>query len=320
MADEPHSIDAGDATGRVGTTNLWVAILASGNALGLDAREWSLPITAAERTVMVVDQARPHPLPPHFVAARGKVLVRPNNTGNLAEVLLPTAWVLALDPDGTLAMFPTGHLIAPRTDFLHLLQRTVTFAETHSQDIFVFGAEATDTQTIATWLEPGAPLSAANQTVRRIRKYHVPTGSAPHPDAQCFYRAGFLWDTAVVVARASAIWESSRICFPDVMERFDALRVAMATLEPREVDTAIADTLNELPRYHFADDVLRMLPSRTAVVPMLGLNWIDWAHPQRILESLPHAERKPAHDNELPNDARATTAANELKSVVTKCQ
>ena len=244
-------------------------------------------MAAPGQTVTVIGPGHGEYVENNAIGIPGRLLELPADGGTLSDILIPMAWILGRDPEAVVTVLPWDHYVDPAEDFRALLNRVSAFADCHPNEIFALGAEASEAITDYGWIEPGAAISPNNRSVRRVAKFHRASDAA---QAVAFYRAGYLWNTSIFVARAAAFWENARVCVPEAMERFDALRVAIAGngASPGTSiwEDLVADTLNGLNPLNFENDVLRPLRAQTAVVPMIGLFWADLVRPERMLEIL----------------------------------
>jgi mannose-1-phosphate guanylyltransferase len=93
------------------------------------------------------------------------------------------------------------------------------------------------------------------------------------------YLQRYLWNTMVLVARATVLLELFQELTPELMDAFDPIGQALGS--PREAE-AMRVTYAKLPTVNFSQAVLARCPHRLAVLRVQGVYWSDWGDPERI--------------------------------------
>jgi mannose-1-phosphate guanylyltransferase len=231
-----------------------------------------------ERTVVVATE--PHAA---FLAeelARGEgptALVQPVDRGTAAGILLPVHWISWRDPDATVAVLPSDHFIDDDDAFMRHVRELAAAAARHPSRILLAGARPDGPETGYGWIEPGGGLAGG---LRRVRRFVEKPDAAT---ARVCMEHGYLWNTFVVVAKASAILEAGRRALPDLHAGLGAARAFCGTSgERRAIEQAYASA----PAASFSECVLQALPSLLAVSTLPELSWSDWGTPDRVLRTL----------------------------------
>src|SRR5262249_26076757 len=149
---------------------------------------------------------------------------QPHDSGSATAILLALAHVLERDPEATVVVVPAGQRAWPEERFGRFLASASRLARRHPDQLFLLGAVPhycdRDTKWIlATYLEAYA---SADTSVELL-------------DGRCaaaLFRQGALWNTHIMAARATTLWEIASRLLPDVVRRFNTLRqVIRAMLE-----------------------------------------------------------------------------------------
>ena len=128
------------------------------------------------------------------------------------------------------------------------------------------------------WIAPGTRLSGSRASlVSRFKEKPKPEETA------ALYRQGCLWNTMIVVARASALWELATSLRPEMMTRFEALRPWIGLAEESE---AVELAYRNMPSANFSRDILEQVADWTVVLPMQDVHWSDWGRPERVEQTL----------------------------------
>src|SRR5262245_29143185 len=211
-----------------------------------------------------------------------KVLLQPEDRETGAGVLLPTHWVHARDPHAVVAVFPSDHFI---DDDQALMQHVADMAEVieeHPNWMALLGAPACEPETDYGWIEPGEIVgwSPAGEPISRVRQFL----EKPSPvTAHACLQKGWLWNTFVVVAKASLLIDIGSRFLPEVHEPLSQIR-------PLDDAATAADALQKayrfFPKMSFSRAVLEFCPDGLVVSRLPKVSWSDWGTPERVVKSL----------------------------------
>lgn len=231
----------------------------------------------------------------------GRIIEQPVDRGTAPGILLPVAHVLEEDPDAVVLVFPSDHFIRPDSAFRRQADLAAQVAEALPDRIVLLGAVPDAADTDYGWIlfdsnrrgpAPGAgPLAPG--TVLEFREKPTPE------EAERLFRAGALWNTMVLAARARTLWDMARWLLPHVTARLKAYRrVLRATREgrvPQEFqERALQGIYDDMTRADFSRDILQHAAGASVVVPLQNVEWSDWGRPERVQASLARlAARRP---------------------------
>lgn len=239
-------------------------------------------LSPRERTVVVSQQHHAGWLTEELNAPRGlTVLLQPENRDTAAGVLLPVYWIAARDPEATVVVYPSDHFVLEGAAFLAHVAQVVAFVDRQRDGIVLLGARATEPDTEYGWIEPGEAVGAtASGPICRVARFREkPT---PRAAAMCLARE-WLWNTFVMVAKASTLVSVAHMLLPELHRRLTAV---MPFLGTRREASALEQTYASLPRHNFSETILESgLPS-LSVSALPPLTWSDLGTPQRLLNLL----------------------------------
>lgn len=214
-------------------------------------------------------------------ASAPRLLIQPADRGTAAAILLAAHWISWRDPEATIALFPSDHFVVEEAAFMNHVADVAMSVERHPGWMVLLGAQPTDPETEYGWIEPGAPLGRTGSgPVYRVRRFW----EKPSPEtARACLTGGSLWNTFVVIAKASTLIDLGRTLLPDL----DRLFARIATFadtddEPR----VIQEAYRVAPAANFSQAVLGRRPSSLVVSRLPALTWCDWGTPERVLKSL----------------------------------
>lgn len=239
----------------------------------------ALDVVAPERVVTVINaDHRRYLEEPRAISAPGRVVEQPRRCDTGAGVYLPLTHVMARDPEALVAIMPSDHFIHPRERFAELLDEAYGLASYLPGQIVLLSARPEGPEADYGWISPGLPL--AGRRAFLVEKFKEKPAAA---EAAALHRRGGLWNTMIMVARVSALWEIARELQPAMLGRFDALRPWIGGPEEAE---ATAQAYRDMESVNFSRDIVERAADWTVALPMDGVHWSDWGRPQRIAETL----------------------------------
>ena len=208
----------------------------------------------------------------------GRIIEQPRRCDTGPGVFLPLTLVMAQDPGALVTIMPSDHFIHPREKFAALLDEAYRLATDLADKVVLLSARPDSAEPDYGWISPGQALSGRGATLVERFKEKPKTAEAAE-----LHRRGGLWNTMIMVARVSALWDIARRSQPAMIARFDDLRPWMGRAEQ---DAAVARTYAAMESVNFSRDIVEPAAGRMVVMPMEGIHWSDWGRPQRIAETL----------------------------------
>ncbi len=222
----------------------------------------------------------------------GVVLEQMNNLGTAPGVFLPTAYVLAKEPEATVLILPSDHFVHPEDKFRDHITHALEQAEKYLDRLILVGAIPDRAETDYGWIAPGKtqtywPGPPAHEPLQVMYFQEKPS----EREASALLRQGCLWNTMVMAVKAKTLWTLGRQCLPEMMSKFDRFLTVLRSihtgwLDPDFESTALATVYNDLSPADFSRDILQHASERSMVLPMEGVAWSDWGRPQRLTETL----------------------------------
>lgn len=236
----------------------------------------------------------------------GRMIVQPRNFDTAPGVFLPLTHVMAADPEATLLILPSDHFVFPEGPFLQHLETVLDQAERFPERLILVGVQPDQPTHDYGWIEPclkdpqETPLQ--DPTLLKIEAFR----EKPSPqEAAEFFRRGFLWNTMIMGAKAKTLWKLGSRCFPEMLNRFELLRLILqgireGTLDKSYEQRALNWIYSDLPAANFSRDFLQRSTDTLLVSVLDSIQWSDWGRPNRIEGSLERLGKKSFFSSHSP--------------------
>lgn len=217
----------------------------------------------------------------------GRLVLRPANRDTAAGIYLPLTYVRAADPNATVAIYPSGHFIHPEDKFVEAVRHAVLSVELMEDRIILLGMKPDEKE-----LEYGYI-----KLDRHLGEYGVHSLwtvdqflEKPDPEAAQALGDQVLWNTMIIVAKISTLWQLGRKVLPSMTRLFETFQLAIGSTRERPV---LERLYTEMPVRNFSSDFLERVSQRVATLEINGVGWNDWGRPERIVDSLRQIGKTP---------------------------
>lgn len=234
------------------------------------------PLASSERTRIVVDAGHaPFVARLPELARRGAIVRQPMDRGTAAGVLLGLIDVLCADTDGVVMLMPSDHGVQRTGGFLSGIRRASLYVHAGLTDVVLFGITPDSADGDYGWIMPDQP--GATRGFQKIASF---IEKPPAPLAHALYSTGAVWNTMVLVARASALAALFRRQLPDLWRVFEPAR----HMGERQRDEYFRHLYAGLPTYDFSRDVLARADGLSLYTWPATLGWSDLGTPTRLAQ------------------------------------
>lgn len=239
-------------------------------------------MVAPAQTLVSVNRAHRQFYLPMFQAAPQLVVEEPCNRGTAPAILHALMRLYDMAPSALIALFPSDHYFGNESRFIRYVDSAFDAVDNSDDAVVLLGAEATSPEQAYGWIEPEVPLSSATQSLLSVRRFvEKPDGRT----ANELWQGGALWNTFVLVARASTLLQMFILEMPRLYGSFGVVRLALGTMFEAEV---LARLYCEFPTSGFSELVLQQYAKRLMVMPMRGVAWCDLGLPARVIQVVKH--------------------------------
>jgi mannose-1-phosphate guanylyltransferase len=214
-------------------------------------------------------------------------IAEPVGRDTLNAVGLSAAVIARRDPDATIAVFTSDHLIEPEAEFQRVVTAGLDLAGARPETLVTFGIEPSVPATSYGYLELGTALEGSARVVRQFRE---------KPDAataNTFFAAGpsrYLWNSGMFVWRAATLLDCIRRYEPTVIGGLERIAAAWDTPERDAVLAEVYPSQKKISvDFAVMEPASRDPKVRVAALPM-NLSWLDVGSWPMFARTLPQDE------------------------------
>jgi mannose-1-phosphate guanylyltransferase len=216
--------------------------------------------------------------------------VQPTNRETAPAILFALVHLIKLGQRGTVAIFPSDHYVSDDLKFMSHVEAAATVVAGHPARIVLLGIPPDRPETQYGWIEPEHPIGpvpAKLSDVLPIRRFW----GKPSPEvAMQFWKAGFFWNSFVLVSRITALIDLFARALPRLYISFAQLLSALSTADEGE---AIDRLYSSIGSESFADGILVEFARELSVLPVRGVTWNALGDPMRVLAIINHLGIRP---------------------------
>ena len=203
-----------------------------------------------------------------------------------AGILFPLLKIDKINPDATVAIFPSDHFILEEKRFMEHVEKANLFVEENPKSIVLLGIRPQKIESGYGWIEPTRELySDGESKVFNVKKF------IEKPDTsltQNLIKDGCLINTFVMVGKCSAFIKYISRCIPELAGAFQPIRSKFgSTFE----EITVRRFYKYLPSVNFSKYVLEMIPNHLNVLEVNDVYWSDWGDEQRIGKDIERMDR-----------------------------
>ena len=232
------------------------------------------PVAPASRTIIVVDRSHRAfveslPLPSRL----GRVVYQPQDRGTAAGVLFGVTALLQAAPNALVVMTPSDHGVANQAVFQSGFKVAIHHVRRGASDVVLLGVQPDRACSDYGWIVPGS-----SEPPRRLASVASFVEKPQVAVAEQLLAVGAVWNTMVLVAKASAIIDLFRRHLPDLWEVFETA----GELPDAQREAFLSVAYAALPRHDFSSDLLARARGLSLVVWPSALGWSDLGTPERL--------------------------------------
>lgn len=213
-----------------------------------------------------------------------RLVVQPSNKGTTAAIICSLLRIIRLAGDPIIGFFPTDHHYSNERRFVASIRLALRIVSSRQRTIILLGAKAEHPEVEYGWIEPGTRLEGrVGSSLLCVRRFWE---KPPTHVAQALQVRGCLWNTFVMIGRASAFLSIIQAAAPDI------LRTLRERWRP-EGDADGVKAYAALTPGDFSQQVLSVSTGQLAVLPLGDVGWSDLGTPERVTRAMTRWGLKP---------------------------
>jgi len=207
-----------------------------------------------------------------------RVVVQPSNKGTTAAVIYSLRRITSLAGDPIVGFFPTDHHYLREMRFAASVRLAAKVVMSRPDRLILLGASAEYPEVEYGWIEPSGRLDCRlTKSLLRVNRFWEKPASHV---AQALLARGCLWNTFVMIGRASAFLEMLKSAVPGMVRALSADRPLPGTeLAGSNADAAFA----RLTPGDFSKQVLSVSTEQLALLRLGNVGWSDLGTPERVV-------------------------------------
>ncbi|PKL81513.1 MAG: hypothetical protein CVV24_14860 [Ignavibacteriae bacterium HGW-Ignavibacteriae-3] len=209
------------------------------------------------------------------------ILEQPCLRDTAAGILFPLLKIKSINPESTVAIFPSDHFILNEERFMEHISKAEQFVDENPKFIVTLGLRTEKFETGYGWIEPTRDVYSDGTTkIFNVKRF---IEKPDHDLADTLLNKGCLINTFVMVGKCSAFIKHISFCLPELMGAFKSIRNNLGT--PLE-NIMVRRLYKYLPSFNFSTCVLQNIPEYLHVMEVTDVYWSDWGDEKRITSDL----------------------------------
>ena len=205
------------------------------------------------------------------------ILEQPCLRDTAAGILLPLLKIENINPNATVAIFPSDHYILNEKRFMEHVDKAAQFIDENPKSIVMLGIKPNKIESGYGWIEPTRDLFSDGVTkIFNVKKF------IEKPDSsytKVLMSQGCMINTFVMIGKCSAFIKHINFCLPELVGAFKPIRAKMGTSMEK---INIRRLYKYLPSFNFSKSVLENIPQYLNVLEVTDVYWSDWGDEHRI--------------------------------------
>jgi mannose-1-phosphate guanylyltransferase len=242
------------------------------------------PLVPPRRTLVVIAEGQLGLATEQLAAYPGvQIVVQPRNRGTGAGVLFPLAQVLAKDPRAYVAIFPSDHHVERESRFIDAVKNALVALPQAPAGVVLVGAAAESAATDLGWIACAGRTNRDtheddDHKLRPVERFVEKPGA---DRALELLKAGALWNTLILAARGSALWDLFAQKLPEVESPLRSYRDHLVRHAFHAAAQQLLAAYAAMPGSDLSRDVLEGARGLGAVA-MIDAGWSDCGTPERL--------------------------------------
>jgi mannose-1-phosphate guanylyltransferase len=209
------------------------------------------------------------------------MLIQPCNRGTAPAIIYSLLHLREMDNEAIVAFFPSDHHFSDDGAFLRHMESAYVAAACLPEQVILLGIPPDSPEMGYGWIETGVAMrGVVPSSVFPVSRFWEKPGRKL---ATSLIALGCLWNSFVMVGRASAFLNAIRHTLPSLLGAFESIWSSFSTVSKEKELRAL---YSSIPAMCFSQEVMAVRPADLAVLCATGLGWSDLGEPGRVLSVL----------------------------------
>jgi mannose-1-phosphate guanylyltransferase len=210
-----------------------------------------------------------------------RMIVQPSNRGTLPAILWSLLRIARQDEHASVVFFPSDHYYSHEEKFVEGVKSALDAADADPCAVMLLGAAPTQPEVEYGWIEPERNTAGRSDSgLMQVKRFWE---KPAYQTAERLLVEGCLWNTFVMVGRASAFLEMIRQAVPDLYRSFKA---ALAVPDASREAVVMQSIYDKLSGADFSSEVLSVSTKHLTVTSLGDIGWSDLGDPHRLITTL----------------------------------
>jgi len=214
----------------------------------------------------------------------GTVILQPENRETGPGVLLPLMHIYKRYANAIVAVFPSGQFIWEEDHLMRHIRLAHTIVKRVPSKLVLLGVKPDYEESEYGYIVPSFDRAANGWGICTVTEF------VEKPDVMRAHRLtarGALWNTMMMVFKASALLQWVEELRPEMYRRFKRIYAAIDTASEKATVREIYDGLESVSfSKELLEPLARQHPDRLAVLPVSNVTWSDLGSESRIVKTL----------------------------------
>ena len=240
----------------------------------------------------------------------GTVVLQPENRETGPGLLLPLIHIYKRYANAIVAVFPSDQFVLEEDHLMRHVHLAHAIVKRAPSKLVLLGIKPDYEESEYGYIVPNFECAANGWGICTVKAF------VEKPDvmrARMLTARGALWNTMIMVFKASALLQWVEELMPDMYRGFKRIYAAIGTASEKAVVREIFDGLESV---NFSKELLEPMaqqhPDRLAVLPVSNIAWSDWGSESRIVKALRRIEPVPQTLVDGPTNAHETARPRPL--------
>ncbi|MEN4012736.1 MAG: sugar phosphate nucleotidyltransferase [Bellilinea sp.] len=208
-------------------------------------------------------------------------VVQPECRDTGPGIVLPLLKIFHVDPMSIVVTLPSDHFVVGSWRFMGYIRLAADFVNAYPDFIVLIGVKPHRCEIDYGWVEPGkAKILHRDMDFKAVHRF---LEKPPPGLIEALLATGCLWNTFVLIGRATTFLKRIQEHVPEMLSAFKAIPRTFNTIHE---EAAIEKAYTNITSTNFSKSVLEQVARHLVVLEALDIYWSDWGTENRIQQDI----------------------------------